>query len=127
LTYSEVIAKFGRDEQYQLDGTRAGTTTWGLEWHGTYKWHTGQLQFTVGRLLEPSSVGGEIALYEARGEFAQIISQTLTAEISALASRQEGVCAQANLPHRNRGYGTAALRKQLTLEFVLTGGYKFLF
>jgi hypothetical protein len=127
LTDSEVIAKFGRDEQYQLDGSRAGTTTWGLEWRGTYKWQTGQLQFTVGRLLEPSSVGGEIALYEARGEFAQTISQTLSAQISARASRQEGVGAQSNLPHRNRGYGTAALRKQLTREFVLTAGYKFLF
>jgi hypothetical protein len=127
LTTSSLTLKLGRDEQDQFVGPRLGTNTWGLEWKGTYKWQTSQVQFVAGRLLEPSSIGGEIALYEARVQYLKEFSTSLTGDIAVRATREQGIGSQEDLfATRNRGYGQAQLTKLLTREFYVSGGYRLL-
>jgi hypothetical protein len=127
LNTSVLTLKLGRDEQDQFNGPRLGSNTWGLEWKGTYKWQTSQLQFVAGRLLEPSSLGGEIAVYQVRAQFLQQFTPTFSGDIAARVSRQQGVGVEQDLfPSRNRGYAQAQLTKLLSREFYLSGGYRLL-
>jgi hypothetical protein len=125
-TNSSITLKVGRDEQEQFIGPTVGTTTWGLEWKGTYNFQTGQLQFAVGRFLEPSSIGGEIGLYQIRGQFSRKLSATMSASVSARITREQGIGIE-DFGNRDRGYGEIDLSKVLTREFSLTGGFRWLF
>jgi hypothetical protein len=124
-TNSSVTLKLGRDEQDQFVGPRIGTNTWGLEWKGTYVLETSELQFALGRFLEPSSVGGEVGLYQIRAQYIRQFSATLKGSIAARVSREQGI-GQLNIGNRDRSYGDASLTKTVSREFFVTGGYRWL-
>jgi hypothetical protein len=126
-TNSALTLKLGRDEQDQFLGSPTGTNTWGLEWKGTYEWQTSQMQFAVGRFLEPSSVGGEVGLYQIRAQYTRTFSSTLSGDIAARLSREVGIGVEEDaFGDRDRGYGEIGLTKTLSRSFFLTGGYRWL-
>jgi outer membrane receptor protein involved in Fe transport len=84
---------------------------------------TSRLQYSVGRLIEPSSIGGQVSLDQIRVQYNRGLTRRLSGSVSARITRQEAL---ANGPgHRDRSYGDAFLRYALTPKWDLTGGYRF--
>lgn len=123
LTHSNLNVKVGRTQQDQFLGPARTQTTWGVDWTGVWQMQTSRLQYSIGRLIEPSSIGGQVSLDQIRVQYNQNLSRRLSASVSARISRQEAL---SNGPgHRDRSYGDAYLRYALTPKWDLTGGYRF--
>jgi hypothetical protein len=126
-TNSSVTLKLGRDVQDQFIGPPIATNTWGLEWKGTYEWQTSKMQFAVGRFLQPSSVGGEVGLYQIRAQYERTFSATLSGDMAVRLTREVGLGQEADaFGNRDRGYGELGLTEVLTRSFFLKGGYQWL-
>lgn len=119
-----VDVKVGKDEQNQFDGSRTSATAWGVEWKGVQIWQASRLQYSIGRFLEPSSVGGEVALNQFRVQYTKSFSARLTGQIAARLTRQTqvGVEAAAN---RDRSYGEASMQYALTRLLTVQGGVRY--
>jgi hypothetical protein len=125
LTTSNISLKLGRVQQDQFVGPSTTSNTWGLEWTGTYQLQTSRLQYSVGRFLEPSSIGGEVSLDQIRLEYAKNFTVRLTAVAAVRITRQDTIGDDTG--HRDRSFGDAFLRYALTRNWDLSGGYRFAF
>jgi hypothetical protein len=122
-TRSTLTARIGRDEFDQLDGTKRTGTQWGLEWGGVLKGRVSQISYRIGRFLEPSSVGSELALSQVRINYTRGLSARWQAVGSARLAYLDSLA--RNTGNRDRVYGQAFLRYALTQEWYLSGGYNF--
>jgi hypothetical protein len=61
-----------------LDFSSQSVTSWGIEWVGTHKYRVGSVQFSIGRFLEPSSIGGRVALDQIRVQYVRPLSARLS-------------------------------------------------
>lgn len=123
LTSSTITVKVGRVEQDQFVGPGTTSTNWGVEWTGSYQFLTSRLQYSVGRFLEASSIGGEVSLDQIRLQY----SRNFTARLSGLgalrATRQDTVVNSTG--HRDRVFGDASLKYAVTPHWDISGGYRF--
>lgn len=105
------------------------TTNWAVEVSGRHRFRVGGLRFTLGRFLEPSSVGSRREQDSIRVQFDRPLSQRLglyTAlrytEDREIGRDETGINVNNE---RDRAYGELYLRGDLTQEWYLTGGYRF--
>jgi hypothetical protein len=78
VTRMEVTLRVERNHIDMLDFSPQSVTSWGLEWVGTHKYQVGSVQFSIGRFLEPSSVGGRVALNQFRVQYNRPLSARLS-------------------------------------------------
>jgi hypothetical protein len=105
------------------------TTNWGIEISGRQRYRVGGLRYTLGRFLEPSSVGSRRETDSFRVQFDRPLSARL-GFFSALRytiDRQIGTddLGVNNASKRERAYGELFLRGDLTREWYVLGGYRY--
>jgi hypothetical protein len=115
--------KAGRDEQNQFDGTRTSATAWGVEWKGVQQWLTSRVQYSIGRFLEPSSVGGEIGLYQFRVQYSKAFNYRWSGLVAVRVTRSSTIGVSGT--NRDRSYGEASMQYSLTRRLNLQGGFRF--
>ena len=123
LTRSILALKVGRDDQDQFVGPNRVTTAWGLEWTGTYKWPTADIRYSIGRFIEPSSVGGEVGINQFRVQYNRRLSARFSGQASVRVTRTDPINKDTT-GHRTRAYGEASLQYALSRNLVLSGGWR---
>jgi len=116
--------KVGKDEQNQFDGSRSSVTAWGVEWRGSQQWLTSRLQYSVGRFLEPSSVGGEVGLYQIRAQYTRSFGPRFSGLLATRLTRTSRL-GNSSAGNRDRSYGEASVQYALTREWSLQGGLRY--
>lgn len=105
------------------------TTNWGIEISGRRRNRVGSVRYSVGRFLEPSSVGSRRESDTFRVQFDRPLSPRLGI-FSALRYQVDRDIGQdetgVNFNNkRNRAYGELYLRGNMTREWYLAGGYRY--
>jgi hypothetical protein len=78
VTRMSVLLRVERNHIDMLGFSPETATSWGLEWVGTHKYRIGSVQFSIGRFLEPSSIGGRVALNQFRAQYYRPLSARLS-------------------------------------------------
>jgi len=78
VTRMSVLLRVERNQIDMLGFSPQSATSWGLEWVGTHKYRIGSVQFSIGRFLEPSSIGGRVALNQIRAQYYRPLSARLS-------------------------------------------------
>jgi hypothetical protein len=78
VTRMTLTLRVERNHIDMLDFSSQSVTSWGIEWVGTHKYRVGSVQFSIGRFLEPSSIGGRVALDQIRVQYVRPLSARLS-------------------------------------------------
>jgi hypothetical protein len=102
-------------------------TTWGFEWVGTHKFEVGNIQFALGKFLEPSSIGGRVSLEQVRVQVYRPFTPRLsfTGAVRVTRTKMVGAALQDLVPTEDRTNAEGYLRYEITRRFYVTGGYIF--
>jgi hypothetical protein len=102
-------------------------TSWGLEWVGTHRFRVGNVQFSIGRFLEPSSIGGRVALNQFRVQYVRPLSERLSfsGAVRVTHAQLVGAALAAERPQENRANAELNLRFAITRTLYVAGGYIF--
>jgi hypothetical protein len=127
VTRMSVVLRVERDRIQALDFSPQSTTAWGLEWVGTHKFQVGNVQFSMGRFIEPSSIGGRVTLDQARFQVYRPLSArvSFTGAVRATHTEVVGNALEAVAPPENRTNAEMYLRYQMTRTWYVSGGYIF--
>jgi hypothetical protein len=127
VTRMSIVARVERDHIDVLDFPTQSTTTWGVEWVGTHKYQVGKVQFSIGKFLEPSSIGGRVALDQFRVQYDRPLSERLSLEGAVRVTRAElvGSALIAEVPTEDRTNAELNMRFDITRTWYVTGGYIF--
>jgi hypothetical protein len=104
---------------------KSSANSWGLEWTGTHTFLTGQVRYSIGRFLEPSSIGGRTAEDQMRFQYNRPLSDLLSANIAARVTRENDIDNPDDAGNRDRANVEASLRRQITALWYVMGGYRF--
>jgi hypothetical protein len=101
--------------------------TWGVEWVGTHKFQVGNIQFAVGKFLEPSSIGGRVSLEQVRAQIYRPFTPRLSFTGAVRVTRTDlvGAALQDLVPTEHRTNAEGYLRYEITRRWYVTGGYIF--
>lgn len=127
VTRMTVVLRVERDRIDMLDFSPQAVTAWGLEWVGTHKYRIGNVKFSIGRFLEPSSIGGRVALNQIRTEFNRPLSARLSFSGAVRVTHTElvGAALAAEQSPENRANAELYLHFDITPTLYVTGGYIF--
>jgi hypothetical protein len=127
VTRMSVVLRVERNRIDMLDFSPQSVTSWGLEWVGTHKYRVGSVQFSIGRFLEPSSVGGRVALNQFRAQYIRPLSARLSFSGAVRVTHTEvvGAALAADQPIENRTNAEMYLRFDITRTWYVQGGYIF--
>jgi hypothetical protein len=110
-------------DTFDLAGTpKTSKNTVGVEWVGYHKLQAGMVQYAIGRFMEPSSIGSEVALNQVRVQYRHDFSVRLQFVGSVRLSRGDDL---ATGEHDDRALLQLALTRRLTELWSLSGGYRF--
>jgi hypothetical protein len=113
-----------------MGGGRSGATNWGIEWVGIRTFQTGQLRYSIGRFLEPSSIGGRTAEDQLRVQYNRRLTERFSANgaVRFVRNQDFGVFdAIDQAGPRDRGNVDLSLRYLVTPEWFVSGGYRFVY
>jgi hypothetical protein len=127
VTRMSVVLRVERDHIKALDFSPQSATGWGLEWVGTHKFQVGNVQFSIGRFLEPSSIGGRVTMDQFRAQVYRPLSARLsfTGAVRATHTVVVGNALESVSPPENRANAEMYLRFDITRTWYVTGGYIF--
>jgi hypothetical protein len=102
-------------------------TAWGLEWVGKHRYRIGSVQFSIGRFLQPSSIGGRVALSQFRVQYYRPFSARLSFSGAVRVTHTQiiGAALAAQQPAENRANAELDLRFDITPKWYVTAGYIF--
>lgn len=127
VTHVSLILRVERNHIDEAGFLTQDVTSWGAELVGTHRYQVGNIQFSVGRFLEPSSVGGRVALNEVRAQ----LNRPLTARLTFMgALRVADIETVGNYlsslePPEHRINAETWLTYNITKTWYVTGGYIF--
>jgi hypothetical protein len=127
VTRMSVVLRVERDRIEALDFPTQNSTSWGIEWVGTHKYQVGNVLFSIGRFLEPSSIGGRVALDQFRTQFYRPLTARLSFTGAVRVTHTEiiGNALEEVSPIENRTNAEMYLRFDITRTWYMTGGYIF--
>jgi len=127
VTRMSLVMRVERDHIDVLDFPSESTTTWGVEWVGTHKFEVGKATFSIGKFLQPSSIGGRVALDQFRVQYDRPLSERLSLEGAVRVTRAElvGAAFNAEVPTEDRTNAELNLRFDITRTWYVAGGYIF--
>src|ERR1700722_7938037 len=127
VTRMSLVARVERDHIEEFGFPSQSTTTWGIEWVGTHKYQVGKVQFSIGKFLQPSSIGGRVALDQFRVQYDRPLSERLSFEGAVRVTRAElvGAALSAEVPTEDRTNAEFNLRFDITRTWYVAGGYIF--
>ena len=127
ITHLSLIMRVERDHIEEAGFLTQDVTSWGVELVGTHKYQLGNVQFSIGRFLEPSSVGGRVALNEFRAQLNRPLSARLSFTGALRVSDIEtiGNFLASLEPPEHRTNAEMWLTYNITKKWYVTGGYIF--
>jgi hypothetical protein len=127
VTRMSLTARVERNHIDMLGFSPESVTSWGLEWVGTHKFRVGNVQFSIGRFLEPSSIGGRVALNQFRAQYVRPLSERLSfsGAVRVTHTVLVGSALAAEQPQENRANAELNLRFDITRTWYVAGGYIF--
>jgi hypothetical protein len=125
VTRMSLVLRVERDQINVPNFGGESATTWGLEWVGTHKYRVGNVQFSIGRFLEPSSIGSRVALDQFRAQYNRPLSAKLFFSGALRVTRSQLIGSQLAETPLERTNAEMYLRMELTPTWYLTGGYIF--
>ena len=118
-----LLLTVGRNVVDEPFGQKDSTTAIGLQFNGAAKWQTSQLTYNVGRYLQPSSLGGEIAVTQFRVQYSRSFTERFSGVAAVRAARINEL---GNIgTERTRAYGQLFVHYMVTKEIYLSTGYNF--
>ena len=127
VTHLSLTMRVERDHIEEGGFATQDVTAWGVELVGTHKYQVGNVLFSIGRFLEPSSVGGRVALNEFRAQLNRPLSARLTFMGALRVSDIEtvGNFLSSLEPPEHRANAETWLTYNITKTWYVTGGYIF--
>jgi hypothetical protein len=127
VTRMSVTLRAERNQIDMLGFSPESVTSWGLEWVGTHRFRVGNVKFSIGRFLEPSSIGGRVALNQFRVQYVHPLSERLSFSGAVRVTHTEllGSALAAEQPPENRTNAEMNLTFDITRTLYVTGGYIF--
>ncbi|HEY4772024.1 MAG TPA: hypothetical protein VIH50_03255 [Steroidobacteraceae bacterium] len=127
VTHMSLILRVERDRIDEAGFSTQDVTSWGVELVGTHKYQLGNIQFSIGRFLEPSSVGGRVALNEFRAQLNRPITArlTFTGALRVADIETIGNYLSSLEPPEHRTNAETWLTYNFTKTWYVTGGYIF--
>ena len=100
-------------------------TSWGAELTGTRRFEVGDIRFSIGRFLEPSSIGGRAAADEIRVQYNRPLSARLQLSAAARYNRDQRIDRLGEGDDVKRARVDASVRWLWTPTLYVAGGYRF--
>jgi hypothetical protein len=127
VTHMSLVLRVERDRIEEAGFSTQDVTSWGVELVGTHKYQVGNIQFSIGRFLEPSSVGGRVALNEFRAQLNRPLSARLaiTGALRVADIETIGTYLASLEPPEHRTNAEMWLTYNITKTWYVTGGYVF--
>lgn len=127
ITKMSLELRVERDRVGVPDFMAQSSTAWGLEWVGTHKFRVGDVQFSIGRFLEPSSIGGRVALNQFRAQYYRPLSARLSFSGALRVTHADliGNNQLADEAPENRTNAEMYLRFDITPKWYVAAGYIF--
>jgi hypothetical protein len=102
-------------------------TLWSAGWVGVHKFLTSDIQYSIGRFLEPDSGGGRAESDQIRVQFNKFLTQQCSVNAAVRLTRNTdiGNVIAAENDRRDRANAQLAVAYLLTPEWFITGGYRY--
>ena len=100
---------------------------WSVGWLGVYKFLTSDIQYSIGRFLQPDSAGGREESDQIRVQYNKLLTQRWSLNAAVRLTRNtdiNSVIAAVN-DRRDRANAQLALAYLLTPEWSISGGYRY--
>jgi hypothetical protein len=127
VTKMSVLLRVERNHIDMLDFASQSVTSWGLEWVGKHKYRVGNVEFSIGRFLEPSSIGGRVVLNQFRAQYYRPLSARLSFSGAVRVTDTEviGNALAAEEQPEHRTNAELYMRFDMTPTWYVTAGYIF--
>jgi hypothetical protein len=122
-TRTSLELQIGRNVVDEPFGAKKTATAIGVQWNGSAKWQTSSITYRIGRFLEPSSLGGEIAVSQIRVQYTKAYTQRLSFTGALRAARIDQLGETGT--NRTRIYGQLFAHYAITRNIYMSAGYNF--
>jgi len=102
-------------------------TTWGLRWLGQRRMRVGQIKYSIGRFLEPSSVGSRVTLDQVRVQYLRPLGPRFAIDTAVRLARSRTIGNADEGGDRDRANVELMTRTQLSRTLTLNFGYRYAF
>jgi hypothetical protein len=126
ITRTNLVLSFEKDDITE-NGRSDSATAVGVRWLGRKRNRVGELRYSIGRFLQPSSVGTRATLDQFRAQWVRPMSPRLTFDVAARYTRVRSIGNSADDVGRDRANVDVLVRTLLTETISLAGGYRFAF
>lgn len=124
----KITARVERDTEPAAFGAPSfSQTNWGLEWVGSHKFLTSQIQYSIGKFLQPNSAGGRSELDQFRVQYNKLLTQRWSVNAAVRLTRESdiGTVVLDNNNTRDRANAQLIVSYLLTPEWFISGGYRY--
>jgi hypothetical protein len=125
---SRLTVKIERDTSPAALGAPSSShVSWGFEWVGMHHFLTGNVQYSIGRFLEPSSSGGRSSVDQIRAQANKFLTArwSVSGAVRLTRSSDIGNIIVEQDETRDRANANVAISYLLTPEWYLSGGYRY--
>jgi hypothetical protein len=125
---SRLTVKVERDTSPAAFGAASSShVSWGFEWVGMHHFLTGNVQYSIGRFLEPSSSGGRSSVDQIRAQANKFLTArwSVSAAVRLTRSSDIGNIIIEQDETRERANANVGISYLLTPQWYLTGGYRY--
>jgi hypothetical protein len=100
---------------------------WSAGWVGYHKFLTSNIQYSIGRFLQPDSAGGRAESDQIRVQYNKFLTQRWSLNAAARLTRntEVGSVIAASNDRRDRANAQLAVAYLLTPEWSVSGGYRY--
>jgi hypothetical protein len=102
-------------------------TLWSFGWVGTHKFLTSDIQYSIGRFLQPDSAGGRAESDQIRLQYNKLLTRrwSVNAAVRLTRNTDIGSVIAAYNDRRDRANAHLAVAYLLTPEWSISGGYRY--
>jgi hypothetical protein len=100
---------------------------WSCGWVGVHKFLTSDIQYSIGRFLQPDSAGGRAESDQIRVQYNKLLSERWSANAAVRLTRNTDISSviAANNDRRDRANAQLAVAYLLSPEWSISGGYRY--
>ena len=100
---------------------------WSFAWVGVHKFLTSNIQYSIGRFLQPDSAGGRSESDQFRVQYNKLLTQRWSVNAAVRLTRNSdiGSVNTENNDTRDRANAQLAVTYLLTPEWFVSGGYRY--
>jgi hypothetical protein len=127
VSQSRVTASVERDSGPAAFGQPSfDQTLWSLEWKGVHKFLTSNIQYSIGRFLQPDSSGGRAGSYQFWVQYNKFLTQRWSVNAAVRLTRITDIGGVTqNNDRRDRANAHFAVTYLLTPVWSLSAGYRY--